>query len=32
LYFGSLLGAVTFMLFCWLIGYILDKKKIYVRV
>ena len=32
LYFGSLLGAVTFMLFCWLIGYFLDKKKIYVRV
>ncbi len=31
-YFGSLLGAVTFMLFCWLIGYILDKRKIYVRV
>ncbi len=31
-YFGSLLGAVTFMLFCWLVGYILDKKKIYVRV
>jgi predicted acyltransferase len=31
-YFGSLLFAVSFMLFCWLIGYILDKKKIYVRV
>jgi predicted acyltransferase len=31
-YFGSLLGAVTFMLFCWLVGYFLDKKKIYVRV
>src|SRR6188768_2308813 len=31
-YFGSLLFAITFMLFCWLVGYILDKKKIYVRV
>jgi predicted acyltransferase len=31
-YFGSLLGAVVFMLFCWLIGYFMDKKKIYVRV
>jgi len=32
LYFGSFLFAVTFMLFCWSIGYILDKRKIYVRV
>jgi predicted acyltransferase len=31
-YLGSLLFAITFMLFCWLIGYILDKRKIYVRV
>jgi predicted acyltransferase len=31
-YFGSLLGALTFMMFCWLIGYFLDKRKIYVRV
>lgn len=31
-YIGSLLFAVTFMLFCWSIGYILDKKKIYIRV
>jgi len=31
-YFGSFLFAISFMLFCWLIGYILDKKKIYVRV
>lgn len=31
-YLGSFLFAITFMLFCWLIGYILDKKKIYVRV
>ncbi|HEY4155368.1 MAG TPA: DUF5009 domain-containing protein [Puia sp.] len=32
LYFGSLLFAVSWMLFCWLIGFYLDKKKIYVRV
>ncbi|MBS1668288.1 MAG: DUF5009 domain-containing protein [Bacteroidetes bacterium] len=32
LYFGSFLFAVSFMLFCWVIGYFLDKKKIYVRV
>jgi predicted acyltransferase len=32
MYLGSFLFAVTFMLFCWLIGYILNKRKIYVRV
>ena len=32
MYFGSFLFAVTWMLFCWLVGYILDRKKIYVRV
>jgi len=31
-YWGSLLFAVSFMLLCWLGGYILDKRKIYVRV
>lgn len=31
-YFGAFLFAVTFMLTCWLVGYVLDKKKIYVRV
>jgi predicted acyltransferase len=31
-YFGSFLFAITFMLICWVIGYILDKRKIYVRV
>jgi predicted acyltransferase len=29
---GSLLFALSFMLVCWLVGYILDKRKIYVRV
>ena len=32
LYFGSLLFAVSWMLFCWLVGLYLDRKKIYVRV
>lgn len=31
-YTGSLLFAVCFMLCCWLVGYALDKKKIYIRV
>lgn len=31
-YFGSFLFAVTFMLLCWLVGYMLDKKRIYIRV
>jgi len=31
-YTGSLLFAVVFMLCCWLVGYFLDKRKIYVRV
>jgi len=31
-YFGSFLFAVSVMLVCWLVGYLLDKKKIYVRV
>jgi predicted acyltransferase len=31
-YFGSLLFALSFMLFCWLVGLALDKRKIYVRV
>jgi predicted acyltransferase len=29
---GSLLFAISFMLLCWMVGYILDKRKIYVRV
>ena len=31
-YIGSLLFAVCYMLYCWLVGYFLDRKKIYVRV
>jgi len=32
MYFGSFLFAISFMLVCWLVGYIMDKRKIYVRV
>jgi predicted acyltransferase len=31
-YLGSLLFAITYMLFCWSVGYWLDKRHIYVRV
>jgi len=31
-YFGSFLFAVVFMLVCWLVGYGLDKRKIYIKV
>ena len=31
-YLGSFLFAVSFMLLCWLVGYFLDKRKIYIRV
>lgn len=30
--FGSLLFALCIMFFCWLIGFWLDKRKIYIRV
>ncbi len=29
---GSLLFAVSYMLVCWLVGYVLDRRKIYIRV
>jgi predicted acyltransferase len=29
---GSLLFAISYMLICWFVGWILDKKKIYIRV
>lgn len=32
MYFGSFLFAISVMLFCWLVGYFLDKRKIYIRV
>jgi predicted acyltransferase len=29
---GSLLFAISYMLICWSVGWVLDKKKIYIRV
>jgi predicted acyltransferase len=31
-YWASLAFAISYMLVCWLLGYILDKYKIYIRV
>lgn len=31
-YSGSLLFAICWMLLCWLAGYLLDKKKIYIKL
>jgi len=31
-YVGSLLFAMSWMLFCWLVGYVMDKRKIYIKV
>ncbi|MEI9909971.1 MAG: DUF5009 domain-containing protein [Bacteroidota bacterium] len=31
-YFGSFLFAISVMLVCWLVGYVLDKRKMYIRV
>lgn len=31
-YTGALLFAIAWMLFCWCIGYLLNRNKIYVRV
>jgi predicted acyltransferase len=31
-YIGSLLFAISFMLLCWLIGFWMDSRKIYIRV
>ena len=30
--FGSLLFAICFTLLCWSIGWLMDKKKIYIRI
>src|SRR5882724_757569 len=32
IFLGSFLFSVAFMLVCWLVGYWLDRKKIYIRV
>ena len=31
-YMGSLLFAISWMLFCWIVGWVMDKKKIYIKV
>jgi predicted acyltransferase len=31
-YFGAFLFAVWWMLTCWLAGYLLDRKKIYIKI
>lgn len=31
-YFGAFLFAIWWMLTCWLAGYILDRKKIYIKI
>ena len=30
--FGTLLFAISFMLLCWLAGYIMDKKNVYIKI
>lgn len=30
--FGTLVFAVCYMLVCWLVGYIMDKRKIYIKI
>lgn len=31
-YSGTLLWALVYMLGCWLVGYVLDRKKIYIKL
>ncbi len=31
-YWGSLFFAISFFLICWLVGYLLDKRKVYVKI
>jgi predicted acyltransferase len=30
--FGTLVFAVSYMLLCWLVAYVLDKRKIYIKI
>lgn len=32
MYLGSFLMAVSYMLLCWSVGYVMDKRKIYIRI
>ena len=29
---GTLVFAIWYMMLCWLVGYIMDKKKIYIKI
>jgi predicted acyltransferase len=29
---GTLMFALTFMILCWAVGYIMDKKKLYIKI
>lgn len=31
-YFGAFLFSLTNMFFCWFVGYVLDQKKIYIKI
>lgn len=31
-YYGSFVFALTIMMICWLLGWVMDKKKIYIKV
>lgn len=31
-YFGAFLFSFVYMLLCWLVGYVLDRKKIYIKI
>ncbi|WP_184543151.1 acyltransferase family protein [Mucilaginibacter sp. FT3.2] len=30
--FGTLVFAICYMMFCWLVAYVLDKRKIYIKI
>jgi len=30
--FGTLVFAICYMILCWLVGYVLDKRKIYIKI
>ena len=30
--FGTLVFAICYMMLCWLVGYVMDKKKIYIKI
>ncbi|MBB6126013.1 acyltransferase family protein [Mucilaginibacter lappiensis] len=30
--FGTLVFAICYMMFCWLVGYMMDKRKVYIKI